>query len=232
MFQRSLIASLFFAMAATALAQPESLYPFITVRVEEGDTMPTILMPEKRIEGYMSAKARRQAQRYDKLMRNVIKVYPYARVSAQLLDQYSSELASIQKERDRDIYFKIAEAELRAEFEGDITDMTISQGRVLIKLIDRQTGRTSYDLVAQLRGGFEALIWQGVAKLFGNDLKDDYDALGEDAMIESIVQRIENGELVVADRGVRTAKAQARLEERKAKLYKRQGLPLPSTSMN
>ena len=107
----------------------------------------------------------------------------------------------------------------------------MSQGRVLIKLIDRQTGRTSFDLVERLRGAFTAYVWQGLARIFGQDLRSTYDPDGEDRMMELIVQRIERGELMVADRSARTAKAQARLEKRKARLYKRYGLP-PATTMN
>ena len=205
-------------------AQEGSPYPFITLRMEDGDTVPTILLPEKRVEGFTSAKARRQAARYDRLVRNVVKVYPYARVSAELLEQYGYEVSAMKNDRDRDLYMKLAEAELRAEFEAEITDLTITQGGILIKLIDRETGSTGYELVKRLRGSFQAFIWQGVAKLFGNDLKDDYDPLGEDALIEQIVHRIQAGELAVAAREARTPKATARLEKRKARLFKRYGL--------
>jgi len=220
------------APAVCALAQSEQLYPsFIEVRVEDGDTMPTILLPEQRVDGYTSAKARRAAMRYDRMVRNVQKVYPYARVSAQLLQEYEHDLTAIEDGRDQDLYVKLAEAELRAEFESELKDLTVSQGRVLIKLVDRETGHTSFELVKELRGNFQAFVWQGLARLFGNNLKDEYDPLGDEALIEAIVQRIERGELAVTTRGARTAKAQARLEKRRARLYKKYGLPLPDTSM-
>ena len=200
--------------------------------MENGDTVPTILLPEQRVDGYTSAKARREAMRYDRMVRNVLKVYPYARVSAELLQEYEQDLSTIHNGRDQDLYVKLAEAELRAEFEGELKDLTVSQGRVLIKLVDRETGHTSYELVKELRGNFQAFIWQGLARLFGNDLKDEYDPFGDEAMIEAIVQRIERGELAVTPRGARTAKAQARLDKRRARLYKKYGLPLPDTSLN
>jgi hypothetical protein len=184
------------------------------------------------VDGFTSAKARRQAMRYDRLVRNVQKVYPYARVSAQLLQEYEHDLLAIHEGRDQDLYVKLAEAEIRAEFEEELKNLTVSQGRVLIKLIDRETGETSYELVRKLRGNFQAFIWQGLARLFGNDLKDEYDPAGDEATIEGIVQRIERGEIAVTPRGPRTAKAQARLEKRRARLYKKYGLPLPDTSMN
>ena len=151
-------------------------------------------------------------------------------IAGKLVDQYDHDLASIERESDRDLYLKLAEAELKAEFTEELKNMTQSQGRLLIKLIDRETGQTSYDLVKQLRGSFQAWVWQGVARLFGNDLKADYDPDGDDALVESIVRRIENRELACTPRPPRTEKAQARLEKRKARLYKRYGLETAPTS--
>jgi hypothetical protein len=110
--------------------------------------------------------------------------------------------------------------------------MTILQGRILVKLIDRETGHTSYDLVKQLRGSFQAWMWQGVAQLFGNDLKGEYDPQGDDRVIESIVRRIENGELAATPRAPRTERATARLAKRKARLYRKYGVTTPEVSAN
>ncbi|HEX2616015.1 MAG TPA: DUF4294 domain-containing protein, partial [Flavobacteriales bacterium] len=190
---------------------PPALVPVI---VEGADTIPVYMLADHEVDYNMSPSQRRRAEKLDKLTRNVIKVYPYARVTAQLLDEYERDMSAMASDKDRDLYMKLAEAELRAEFEEEVKSMTMSQGRVLIKLIDRETGHTSYDLVKQLRGSFQAWMWQGVAKIFGNDLKDDYDPQGDDVLVESIVRRIENGELATAPRAARTAKAQARLEKR------------------
>jgi hypothetical protein len=214
-------------IAAPGFAQEENLTPVV---ITGEDTMPMYELPDVVVEAIMTPKTRRQAARVDRLTRNVQKVFPYALTTAKLLDQYDHDLASIQRESDRDLYLKLAEAELKAEFTEELKGMTQSQGRLLIKLIDRETGQTSYDLVKQLRGSFEAWLWQGVAKLFGNDLKADYDPAGDDALVESIVRRIENRELACTPRPPRTEKAQARLEKRKARLYKRYGLETTPTS--
>jgi hypothetical protein len=200
--------------------------------VVNGDTIPLVQLPEANVEARWRPRDRREAERYTKLVRQVVKVYPYARLTGQLLKEYEHDLAQIDHGRDQDLYTKVAEAELRAEFETEVKDLTVGQGKVLVKLIDRQTGQTSYSLVKQLRGSFVAFMWQGMARMFGQDLKADYDPLGEDSTIELIVQRIERGELPVAERSARTAKAQARLEKRKARLYKKYGIPLESTSAN
>lgn len=173
-------------------------------------------------------------RRYDKLTRNVVKVYPYAKIASELLDEYNHDLQLISSEGRQKDYMKIAEAELKAEFEGEIRNMTVSQGHALIKLIDRETGDTSYELIKELKGSFSAFIWQTLAKLFGSDLRAQYDPEGDDAMMESIVQRIEKGELYVAKRKPMTAKARKRLERKKKRIYKKYGLEelRTSTSIN
>lgn len=190
----------------------------------DGDTMLQAVLPSAVVEAKWTPKSKRQAEQYTRLMRNVLKVYPYARTTGQLLREYEHDLLQIGDEGGRELYMKLAEAELRAEYEAEVKDLTMGQGRVLLKLIDRETGNTSYELVKQLRGSFQAFVWQGLARLFGHDLKSTYDMEGEDRFVEHIVQRIERGELAVVERGPRTAKAQARLEKRRARLYKRYGL--------
>lgn len=207
-----------------AAAQPVVRGHVVKAVVHEGDTMPVVTLPESEVKARWTARDRRAAEQYDKLTRNIVKVYPYARLTANLLREYEHDLSVIERSSDQELYIKLAEAELRAEFEAEVKDLTMSQGRVLIKLIDRETGNTSYDLVEQLRGSFTAFVWQGLARLFGQDLRSTYDPAGDDRMMELIVQRIERGELAVAQRGARTAKAQARLEKRKARLYRKYGL--------
>jgi hypothetical protein len=206
-------------------AQPVARGHVVKAVVYEGDTMPVVTLPESEVKARWTARDWRTAERYDKLTRNIVKVYPYARLTSNLLREYEQDLSVIKKGSDQELYIKLAEAELRAEFEAEVKDLTMSQGRVLIKLIDRETGTTSYELVERLRGTFTAFVWQGLARIFGQDLRSTYDAAGEDRMMELIVQRIERGELAVAHRGARTAKAQARLEKRKARLYRKYGLP-------
>lgn len=202
------------------------------VVVEGADTMPVYLLNEVEVSAVMTAKVRRNARRTDRLTRYVQKVYPYAVITSKLLDEYDHDLANIGSEHDKDLYMKLAEAELRAEFEQELKEMTITQGRILVKLIDRETGHTSYDLVKQLRGSFQAWMWQSLAKLFGQDLKGEYDPQGDDRMVEAIVRRIENGELAATPRTPRTDRATARLEKRKARLYKKYGVAPPVVFTN
>ena len=195
--------------------------------VIDGDTVAVVQLRQAEVEGRWTPHDRREAARYDRLTRNVVKVYPYARITRELLHEYEHDLALIHRNGDHALYMKLAEAELRAEFEAEVKDLTMSQGKVLVKLIDRETGRTSYELVKELRGSFTAFVWQGIARLFGHDLRSNYDRLGDDRMIEVIVERIERGDLTVASRPARTDKAQARLEKRKTRLYKKYGIAGP-----
>ncbi|MCF6185115.1 MAG: DUF4294 domain-containing protein [Bacteroidales bacterium] len=97
--------------------------------------------------------------------------------------------------RERRNYINEKEKELKKEFEGDIRNMTYSQGRILIKLVDRQTGNTTYQIVKHFKGGVSAFFWQGIARIFQTNLKYEYDPDGTDKWIEEIVVRIENGQL-------------------------------------
>lgn len=213
-------------LMATVHAQPA--VEAVKVVVQGTDTMPWYVLQPVHIEADVKGKARRAAARADRLTRYVQKVYPYAQITASLLAEYDRDLASIARKGDQELYLKLAEAELRAEFEQEIKGLTVTQGRILVKLIDRETGHTGYELVRQLKGSFQAWMWQGIAQLFGNDLKGEYDPHGDDRLVESIVRRIENGELAVTPRAPRTDRAIARLEKRKTRLYKKYGMALPA----
>lgn len=228
------VAAIFFVPACLAALPLMAQQPVVLVpiTVQDGDTIPLFQLKDLVVEAELTGTARRNAARMDRLTRYVQKVYPYAQITAKLLDEYEHDLASLQRDADKALYLKLAEAELRTEFEQDVKEMTVTQGRILVKLIDRETGHTSYDLVKQLRGSFQAWMWQSVATLFGNDLKGEYDPEGDDRLVESIVRRIENGELATTPRAPRTDKATARLVKRKARLYKKYGVAPPVVSTN
>jgi hypothetical protein len=121
--------------------------------------------------------------------------YPYAVLARQKLEELNAYYVTLNTERERKAYAKLVEEELKAEFEEDLKKLTITQGRLLIKLIDRETGSTSYELVKELRGSFSAFFWQAVARIFGSNLKTQYDPLGEDKLIEEILILIQHGYL-------------------------------------
>lgn len=138
-------------------------------------------------------KNRRQRRYYGRLQRDVKKTLPYAKLAGEMLVQVSDSLNNIQSEKEKKHYLKLVEEQLLAEYEPVLRKMTIRQGRVLIKLIDRECMMTSFEVLKVYRGGFSAFFWQGIARLFGNDLKSVYDPQGEDALMEEVVQLVEAG---------------------------------------
>ena len=185
--------------------------------IENGDTIPIIYLEDVIISSRRKARSKKYQRKFGRIKKKVLKVYPYAEITRELIEDYDRELGTYSSEHNRKQFLKNAEDELKAEFEGEIRNMKVSEGKILIKLIDRETGKTSYDLIKQLRGGFTAFMWQGVAKLFGSNLKTEYDADGDDEIIEEIILAIENGELVPAVREPITAKAQERLQKKRDK---------------
>ncbi|MBQ2522274.1 MAG: DUF4294 domain-containing protein [Bacteroidales bacterium] len=130
-----------------------------------------------------------------KLVYNFNRVYPYALAGRKMIRQVDSTLAAdVSKRSQRNRYIDDVEKELFRLFEKDIRNMTISQGVVLMRLIDRECGRCPYDLIKTYESGFVAGFWQVVAKLFSQDLKARYDPKGKDADIEQLVQIWEAGQ--------------------------------------
>ena len=132
---------------------------------------------------------------YYRLRFNVIKVYPYARLAAVKLNEMNRRMQTMSSDREKRKYKKQVEEQVRKDFEDQIKKLSINQGNVLIKLIDRETGNTTFDLIKQMKGSFNAFFSQSVAKLFNHDLKEEYDPNGKDKAIENVVLQIERGEI-------------------------------------
>ena len=172
---------------------PESGYR-CRAEVIDGDTVPMVDLNTVYIYTDFAFKSRRHYEQWTRTKFNVKKVYPYAILAAAKLKEYNKALEKIEDEQYKKIFLKACERDLRKEFENDLKNLTVSQGRVLMKLIDRETGRTTYEIVKQMRGGFQAVMWQTLARLFGNSLKDEYDPKVEDIMIERAVKLVEAGQ--------------------------------------
>jgi hypothetical protein len=167
---------------------------YLLQKVErDGVVLPEVNIKEVTVIGRKGQARKAFYRRYDRLTYNIRKVYPYAIIVRQKLAQVNEELASISDEKERKKYLKGVEELVLGEYEDDMREMTITQGKLLIKLIDRETQNTSYDLIKQYRGGLSAAFWQGIARLFGTNLRAEYDPYGEDAAIEAIVKDIETG---------------------------------------
>ena len=163
--------------------------------IKDGDTILHSTIEEVQIYSTPSFTSRRDMRRYERLVYNLKIVYPYALMAAEKLDEMNNVFIELKTERERKEFVKNVERELMAEFEDELRSLTITQGRLLIKLIDRETGNTSYELVRELRGSFSAFFWQTVARIFGSNLKTRFDAEGEDKLIDQILYLIDNGQI-------------------------------------
>lgn len=183
----------------TVAAADSTVYALIngklyTAIIVNGDTMPLISLPPAKITAKRVFKSKKDEKKYKKLVFHVKKVLPYAKLAGKRMKEVEAEVANMSK-KDRKKRMKELEKEIKRDYEGELMKLSFTQGRILIKLLDRETGNISYDIIKEFRGGFTAWFFQGVAKMFNYDLKSEYDAEGDDKLIEEIVVKIEKGEL-------------------------------------
>ena len=148
-----------------------------------------IVFPKRKFD------SKRQERKYSRLAAKVKKVYPLAVEARELLKEYEPKYYALKDKSDRKKLMKNLEKELFSKHKEELKKWSISDGRILLKLINRETERTPYSLIKDFRGDVSAAFWQGVARIFSNNLKDGYDPDDEDWMIEEIVSLIELGYL-------------------------------------
>ncbi len=137
----------------------------------------------------------REWRKYYRLVHNFSKSYPYALVARKLVMEADSTIAADKLRRGkREKYVNKVQKELFEVFEGQMRSLTVSQGALLMKLIDREVGKSSYLIIKDYKNGMAAGFWQGIAKMFGTDLKKPYDPEGEDKAVEELVQIWDDGD--------------------------------------
>lgn len=141
----------------------------------QGELIPWIVTPDFTITDTRIFKSEEDRQAYYRLKYNVLKVLPYAKYAAQRYQQLQRDLASTGDKKKQKELMSACEKEIKDLFDREIKNLTISQGEVLIKLISRETGNTTFDLAKDMKGGFHAFMYQSVARLFGHNLKEQYD---------------------------------------------------------
>lgn len=132
-------------------------------------------------------------RRYQRLVNAVKKVYPIAQKAREEMNRMEDEMCRLPTKADQKKFVREIEKRITAEYTPVLKKMTRFEGRVLVKLIDRETEYTAYQIVKDFRGGFVAGFWQGIAKLFGHNLKSEYDKDGDDRMIEQVIIYYEAG---------------------------------------
>ncbi len=177
-----------------SIAYAQQPIPIITqATISNNDTIPIIVLPEFVMFAPITFKNAADERRFNRLVRHVKKVYPYARIAGITFRHYEQYLVGVESPAERRKILREAEEELRQRYQDELMKLTYTQGRILLKLVDRETGHSSYDLVNDLRGAFRAFFWQSFAQIFGFDLKVRYDPEGADKDIERIVRMIESG---------------------------------------
>jgi hypothetical protein len=193
MMLRFLFIPILFLFSIMSFAQDKDMI-VVGGTIVGGDTIPLIQLKEVTILSWPSLSSG-EARKLTRLMRNVKIAYPYARLAGIKLGEYEDILAAAPDDKARRKIMKQVEDELEAEYGKELRDLTVTQGKILLKLLDRETGNSAYDLVADLRGEFRAVFYQTFARFFGLNMKLRYDPEGEDREIEYIVRLIENGQL-------------------------------------
>ena len=160
------------------------------ILIKIGDTL-TIDLDEVKLLPKTKFKAREDVNYYYWLRKKVFKAYPYAMLAAQRLDTLNNRLERIKSKRKKKKYIKIAQRYLEGEFTNQLKKLTRTEGRILIKLIHRQTGKTTFRQIRSLRSGWRAFWYNTTANLFSLSLKTQYNPLlnNEDYLIEDILQR-------------------------------------------
>ena len=163
--------------------------------VEDGDTVYIDEIRASKVYSRLPKQKGKQWRKYYRLVHNFSKAYPYALVARKLVMEADSTIKADNLKRvKRDKYISQVQKELFEVFEGQMRKLTVSQGALLMKLIDREVGKSSYSIIKDYKSGIAAGFWQGIAKIFGTDLKKPYDPEGEDAKTEELVEIWEAGD--------------------------------------
>lgn len=188
---KGILVILFFSLFSVCFSQKPPGFILRKI-VINGDTLPQLDLREVIVSSGLGFASEEEAKKYRRLVRDVRRVYPYAIWISVKVKEYDRKMASMDK-REKKEFIKKIEPELKAQFEKAFKDNTAEQAQILIKLVDRETGHSSFQLIRQFKGGWSAFMWQSVARVVGTNLKSEYDPEGEDKNIELIVQQIEAG---------------------------------------
>jgi hypothetical protein len=167
-----------------------------SIRVEafitpEGDTIPQSWLPTVQVGAIQTNHWRNYWKEWTRLRNAVYVTYPYAKSASKVISEVNAQLVNVSDESQRKQIIKLREKELKKEFADKITQLSIYQGKVLMKLINRETGNNCYNLIKEFKGSFSAGLWQAVAFVFGSSLKQQYDPSGDDQEIEKIVKEVQ-----------------------------------------
>ena len=175
----------------TLLAQTATNDTILTGAViYNGDTLEAKTLDMVAVSGYLTEEQLKNIAKWTRLRNAVYVTYPYAKRAGAVLNDINSHLTGVTDKEVRKDYIKSREKELKKEFTDPLTNLSVYQGRVLMKLINRETGNNCYEIIKEYKGGLTARLYQTVAFFFSTSLKQSYDAAEEDAEIEKIVLEV------------------------------------------
>ena len=186
----------FIAVHLNAQEQTTTIKGYVVpICVYKGDTIPSMRMPTLYVYKDLYFKNKKQQQEYNRLVRNVKKTLPIAKeVNRAIIETYEF-LQTLPDEKAREKHLSMVEKSVKEQYTPRMKQLTLSQGKLLIKLVNRETSSSSYELVKAFLGPFKAGFYQAFAAIFGASLKKEYHPEDEDAMIERIIILVENGQL-------------------------------------
>ncbi len=163
----------------------------VYVSLYNGEWVPTSALDDVEVVAKMPRWMANERKKWSRLRNAVYVTYPYAITASKVINEINARMAAAKTEAQRTQIIKSKERELKAAFSDKITNLSVYQGKVLMKLINRETGNNCYDILKEYKGGVNARFWQTVAFVFGSSLKQPYEPRGEDAEMEGIVKDVE-----------------------------------------
>ena len=159
----------------------------------EGDTLPLSYLPWVQVQylRILTREQRRKKEEWTRLRNAVYVTYPYAKAASRIMNEINAKLVGITDRKQRKAIIRTREKELRKEFADRLTNLSIYQGKVLMKLIYRETGNNCYEIIEEYKGGFTAALYQTIAVVVGTNLKQNYDTANKDKDLEVIVKDVE-----------------------------------------
>ncbi len=169
---------------------------FDTLRVyamidPNGDTIPYSILPPISVFTQLTREQKKYWAEWTRLRNAVYVTYPYAIAASKIMNEINVKLVNVDNRKERRKIIHAREKELKREFTDKLTKLSVYQGKVLMKLINRQTGNNCYEIIEEYKGFMSAAFWQGVAFVFGSNLKQAYDASGKDRDMERIVRDVQ-----------------------------------------
>ncbi len=156
-----------------------------------GDTIPCSWLEDVYVTGKLRGIYKKRYAEWTRLRNAVYVTYPYAIKASQVMNEINAQLVNVSDKKQRKAIIQSREKELKKEFADRLTQLSVYQGKVLMKLIYRQTGNNCYEIIEDYEGKFDASFWQTVALIFGSNLRQPYDPTGDDHDMEMIVQDVE-----------------------------------------